>query len=135
MYVLKPTVPLLVIQVFLGENPGKIWGIIAIVYPPCRCLNLTFLAYGILRVFWSSFSLSYTLKYLHIPTNLRNFVEKGWSRWFNLRQLRNCIRALWLRWEWGEHTIWGRKAKFSQQSKYQEFPSYFLTQWFCEEFL
>ena len=86
-------------------------------------------------VFWSSFSLSYTFKYLHIPTNLRNFVEKGWSRWFNLRQLENYIRALWLCWEWGEHTIWSRKAKFSQQSKYQQFQSYFLTQWFHEELL
>ena len=64
MYVLKPTVLLLVIQVFLGENPGKIWGIIAIVYPPCRCLNLTFLAYGILRQF-SEARFPY-----HIPSNI-----------------------------------------------------------------
>ena len=60
---------LLVTQVFLGHNPGKIWDTIAIVYPPCMYLNLTFLSYGIL----SQFSEAHFP--CHIPSNIFIYLQ------------------------------------------------------------
>ena len=60
---------LLVTQVFLGHNPGKIWDTIAIVYPPCMYLNLTFLSYGILSQF-SEARFPY-----HIPWNIFIYLQ------------------------------------------------------------